>query len=88
MISHLTIEKLNNVDQFQAYVEDLASDNSVAYKKTASEILAKSFTRLSDDNPSTDKTRQLLIALKQANVISGKEMLSLLRKYFYVKQHI
>lgn len=65
-----------------AYIADLAKRHGVAYVKTASGALAEVITRLSGDDLKPDDTEKLVIALRRANVIDGKTMVTLLGRYF------
>ena len=63
------------------YVYLLAKKHNVKYEETNSDILAKKFTELSDNEVSEDDTRNLLIALKREKVIDSKELIKLTAKH-------
>ena len=65
-----------------AYIADLAKRHGVAYVKTGSSALAQVITRLAGDAGNPDETEKLVIALRRANVIDGKTMVTLLSRYF------
>ena len=65
-----------------AYIADLAKRHGVAYVKTGSSALAQVITRLAGDDGNPDETEKLVIALRRANVIDGKTMVTLLSRYF------
>ena len=66
----------------KAYIADLAKRHDVVYIKTASSALAQVITRLAGDDGDPDETEKLVIALRRANVIDGKTMVTLLGRYF------
>jgi hypothetical protein len=63
------------------YVAALAREHGIRYVKTANDALAEVITRLADDEITTDKTEDLIVALRRANVIDGATMVSLLGNY-------
>jgi len=65
-----------------AYIADLAKRHGVAYVKIGSSALAQVITRLSGDDGNPDETEKLVIALRRANVIDGRTMVTLLGRYF------
>ena len=70
------------------YVAELAGKHGVRYVKTANDVLAEVITRLADDVVHTDKTEDLIVALKRANVIDGSTMISLLGNYLDEKHSV
>lgn len=52
------------------------------YIKTGSSALAEVITRLTGDDVKPDETELLVIALRRANVIDGRTMVTLLGRYF------
>ena len=65
-----------------AYIADLAKRHGVVYVKTRSSVLAQVITLLAGDDGNPDETEKLVIALRRANVIDGKSMVTLLGRYF------
>ena len=53
----------------------------IVFEKTYGDAWAETITRLSDDDVVMDDVDRLLIALKRAGVISGREMVTLLVNY-------
>ena len=66
----------------KAYIADLAKRHDVVYVKTGSSALAQVITRLAGDYVNPDETEKLVIAMRRANVIDGKTMVTLLGRYF------
>ncbi len=66
----------------QAYIADLAQRHGIVYVKTGSSALAQVITRLAGDDGNPDETEKLVIALRRANVIDGKTMVTLVGRYF------
>lgn len=56
------------------YVEELAASHGIAYVPTYGDEWAHHVTRLAGDEVQTDSTEYLLIALKRAGKIDGKEL--------------
>lgn len=73
----------NNIADF---VSSLAKQHGIKYVENKLDRLGIVFTELSGDKVGTDDTRKLLIRLKQANIISGKEMLDLLDRHLKEKR--
>ena len=65
-----------------AYIANLAQRHGIAYVKTGSSALAEVITRLAGDDGNPDETEKLVIALRRANVINGRIMVTLLGRYF------
>lgn len=65
-----------------AYIADLAKRHDVVYGKAGSSALAQVITRLAGDDVKPDETEKLVIALRRANVINGRIMVTLLGRYF------
>lgn len=59
------------------YVHELAASSGVRYARTYGDEWAHHVTRLAGDDVQTDETEKLLVALKRAGQISGKEMVRL-----------
>lgn len=72
----------------RAYVANLAQQYGIAYVKTGSGALAQVITNLADDDVRPDETEQLLIALRRANIIDGRNMVLLLGRYFDETRHV
>lgn len=58
-------------------VKELAQSHNVVYQQTNSDRLASNITRLAGDVVKMDATELLLIALRRANVVDSKQMISL-----------
>ena len=65
-----------------AYIADLAQRHDIRYVQTGTSVLAEVITRLSGEDVKPDETEKLVIALRRANVIDGKTMVTLLGRYF------
>lgn len=65
-----------------AYIADLAKRHGIVYVKTGSSALAEVITRLAGDDVKPEETEKLVIALRRANVINGRIMVTLLGRYF------
>ena len=65
-----------------AYIADQAQRHGIRYIKTGSSALAEVITRVTGDDVEPDETEKLVIALRRANVIDGRTMVSLLGRYF------
>lgn len=63
------------------FVADLARKHGVRYARTGVDDLADVITRLADDVVATDRTEDLIVALKRAHVIDGPTMVALLGNY-------
>jgi hypothetical protein len=63
------------------YIADIAKRYGVSYVRTSSDELAEVITRLSGDDVPSDETKDLIVALRRANVIDGPTMVSLLGNY-------
>ena len=59
------------------YVRALANRHKVHYEPTFSDRWASSVTRLADDDVKSDKTDDLLVALRRAGKLSPKDMTKL-----------
>ena len=66
----------------RTYVANLAKRNDVVYVRTGTSALAQVITHLSGDDVRPDETEKLVIALRRANVIDGRTMVTLLGRYF------
>lgn len=59
-------------------VAAMAARHGITYTATAADEWAEIVTPLCGDDLSTDDTRDLLVALRRAGIISGAEMVALL----------
>jgi len=68
---------------FEEFIIALAKKHNIEYKRTTLTELAEKFTELSGDDVITipGGIDKLCIALKQENVITGKEMMALIHGY-------
>lgn len=73
---------------FEKFVVELAKKHKVTYKKTFADEWADAVTRLSDDEVKTDYIQDLLVALKRAGKISGKDMVAILVSYLREKRNV
>lgn len=64
------------------FIASLAKRHEISYVRTGRSALSQLITRLSDDDVTPDATEKLVIALRRANVIDGKTMVTLLGRYF------
>jgi hypothetical protein len=64
------------------FIADLARRAGVEYVRDRYSVTAHVVTRLSDDDVRPDETEQLVIALRRAEVIDGRTMVTLLGRYF------
>jgi antitoxin component HigA of HigAB toxin-antitoxin module len=69
------------------YIANLAKQHGVVYVKTGSSALAQVITRLAGDDGNPDEPEKLVIALRRANVINGRIMVTLLGRYFDETRH-
>lgn len=65
----------------KAYIEALAQQHGIVYKRTALDDLAETFSRLSDKEVSLDATQDLLVAILRAKIITGRQGMRLLHNY-------
>lgn len=63
------------------FITGLASQHRVKFRRTHLSDLARTFTRLSDDDVEQDDVQRLVVALRQARVIDGPTMVELLGNY-------
>lgn len=63
------------------YIQHLAQSHNVTYVSAPVDALADHITALADDVVQNDDTKNLLVALKRAQVISGRQMNTLLVQY-------
>jgi len=63
------------------YVTDLADQLGIRYQATPEDALAVIATRLAGDEVVTDEIEDLIVALKRAGTINGREMVALLGRY-------
>lgn len=70
-----------NKSAIQNYIQHLATTHNVTYVGSPVDALADHITALADDVIQNDDTKNLLVALKRAQVISGPHMNSLLIQY-------
>jgi hypothetical protein len=68
---------------FEKFIIDLAQKHNIEYTHTMLDELADKFTELSGDDVITipGGIDKLCIALKQENIITGKEMMALIHGY-------
>jgi len=71
-----------------AFIADLARQHGVVYERTGGSALAQAITRLSGDDGAPDPTERLIIALRRAEFIDGKTMLTLQGRYLDEKFHL
>lgn len=80
--THLKIATIiMNKNGIKNYIQHLAESNNVTYTSTPVDALADHITALADDVVQNDDTKDLLVALKRAQVISGAQMNTLLVQY-------
>jgi hypothetical protein len=72
----------------KSYIQDLAKKHGVSYVETANDRMANIFTALSGDEVTLDETELLIIALSRANVITKKEVMTLMHKYLIEERKI
>lgn len=65
----------------KAYIEALAHQHGIVYKRTALDALAKTFSRLSDKEVPFDLTQALLVRILKAQIITGRQAARLLHNY-------
>lgn len=70
-----------NKNGIKNYIQHLANTHNVTYVSTPVDALADHITALADDVIENDDTKNLLVALKRAQVISGPQMNMLLVQY-------
>lgn len=70
------------------FVAELAGQHGITYVRTGSSALAELITSLSGDDVIPDETENLVIALRRANVIDGKTMVTLLGRHFDETRHL
>jgi len=70
-----------NKNGIKNYIQNLADAHNVTYISTPVDALADHITALADDVVQNDDTKNLLVALKRAHVISGAQMNTLLVQY-------
>lgn len=63
------------------YVEDLAREHGVRYRRSALDDFSEAVTRLAGDNVILDPIEELLVALRQAGAITGIERTRLHARY-------
>lgn len=68
------------------YIIDLAKKHKITYVRTYGDEWAETVTRLSGDDVKADEIACLVIALKRAGKISGKEMGNLIINYLREKK--
>lgn len=70
------------------YIVDIARRYGVSYVRTPSDDLAEVITGLSGDEVESDETKDLIVALRRANVIDGPTMVSLLGNYLDERHNV
>ena len=63
------------------YISQLAQKYGIRCARTGTDDLADMITLLSDDRVASDKTEDLVVALKRAHIIDGPTMVALLGNY-------
>lgn len=63
------------------YVEDLAREHGVRYRRSALDDFSEAVTRLAGDDVVLDPIEELLVALRQAGAITGIERTRLHARY-------
>ena len=66
------------------FIKNIAKKNNVSYVKSKTDILADTFTVLSDNALVDDNILNLIIALYRNNIIDKKELMEL--SYKYIKE--
>lgn len=66
------------------FIKNIAKKNNVSYVKSETDILADTFTLLSDNALVDDNILNLIIALYRNNIIDKKELMEL--SYKYIKE--
>ena len=79
---------INNMPtkDFAQYIKYLAKKHNVVYERTYADAFADKATELAGDEVITDEIDDLLVALKRAGIIDGKELVDLLGGYLYEKK--
>lgn len=69
-------------EEIAKYVRDLAALHQISYVKTATDHLAENITRLcGDDVGEPDEIQLLLVALRRAGHLDGREFIGLQADY-------
>lgn len=77
----MNVQEIPTVD-LSKFIVNLAKRHEVVYVKNGTSALAEVITHLSDDEVKQDEIEKLVIALRQAKVIDGPTMVTLLGRYF------
>jgi len=72
---------MNTQSSIRSYITDLADQLGIRYQATPEDALAVIAARLAGDNVVTDETEDLIVALKRAGAINGREMVALLGRH-------
>jgi len=79
---------INSPQGTAAFVVNLAKKHGISYVRTENDVLADAITHLSDDEVVMDDIENLMVALRRANVINGRTLVSLLGCYIDEKKTI
>ena len=69
----------------RAIAVDIAKKHGVSFKRTYADVWAENVTHLAGDPVVRDDTNDLLVALKRAGAISGRDMVKLLSRHLAKK---
>jgi len=72
---------MNTQSSIRSYITDLADQLGIRYQATPEDALAVIAARLAGDGVVTDETEDLIVALKRAGAINGREMVALLGRH-------
>ncbi|RBP30722.1 hypothetical protein DET50_107137 [Marinobacter pelagius] len=72
---------MNTQPSIRSYITDLADQLGIRYQATPEDALAVIAARLAGDGVVTDETEDLIVALKRAGAINGREMVALLGRH-------
>ncbi|MCK7553254.1 hypothetical protein [Marinobacter goseongensis] len=72
---------MNTQSSIRSYITDLADQLGIRYQATPEDALAVIAARLAGDEVVTDETEDLIVALKRAGAINGREMVALLGRH-------
>ena len=87
MIDRNFTKKTINIPEtgLKDYITDLAKLHNIEYVETKIDQLSRVITHLSDDEIESDDTENLVVALHQAKIINGQQMVVLLSYYLKEK---
>ena len=72
---------MNTQSSIRSYITALADQLGIRYQATPEDALAVIAARLAGDGVVTDETEDLIVALKRAGAINGREMVALLGRH-------